>query len=101
LSLPGLYGSVIDGAHGRELDRVGAVFGVRREPARFWRWRLPWGQRDKTLRARIVDVVWTPEWRLRELPSPPCIHNVVAGYDWGMKCLDCGREWPPTRGKVS
>ncbi len=52
---PGIYGMCIDGGHGRELDRIGGLdfINVKREPARLFSWRLPWGQRDETYRERI------------------------------------------------
>ena len=47
---PGIYGTMLDGAHGRELDRRCAVFGVRRE-RRGW-WILSWNESDESLRRR-------------------------------------------------
>lgn len=50
---PGLFGSLLDGATSKELDRQGAVRGCSRAPATFLGWSLPWGQLDETYRRRI------------------------------------------------
>jgi hypothetical protein len=52
---PGILGMCLDCGHGAELDRIGALYfiNVKREPARLFGLRLPWGQRDETYRERI------------------------------------------------
>lgn len=83
---PGIYGTCIDSASGKELDRQATVFGVKREPARWFGLAMPWWQSDEALRCRVFLAYQT-----KEAPAP-CIHNVWCGYDDGTRCGDCG-EW--------
>lgn len=50
---PGIIGEAIDSASGKELDRAAGLYGLKREPAMWLGWQLPWGQRDETLRSRL------------------------------------------------
>lgn len=50
---PGIIGMMLDVATGSALDRAASLYGMRREPAVWLGFKLPWGQRDETLRSRI------------------------------------------------
>lgn len=50
---PGIIGTALDGASGKELDRAATIFDLTRGRAELWGFKLPWSQRDETLRSRI------------------------------------------------
>jgi len=89
---PGLFGSLLDSASGRELDRQGGIHGCSREPATLLGWSLPWGQRDETYRKRIFlhyqDKAETE--RLARLPNrcPRCKRREREPN--GTMCTWCG-----------
>jgi len=50
---PGIVGVALDRTSGKMLDKAARSFNLTREPAEFCGFKLPWGQRDETLRSRI------------------------------------------------
>lgn len=48
---------------GAALDAVASSFGMKRKPARFWRWELPWNESDSSFRKRQVEFLSRPPGR--------------------------------------